>query len=211
MERRLTEDERRAISGLYDERYARKGRGHETVGWGSERDQRLRFSMLLHGIDPRGRAMLDVGCGLGDLVPFLDERTGGDYDYLGTDLSEKLIEDARRTFAHPRRQFRTADILETDLPQADIVVLSGALNFRIGDNMAHAKTMLSRMWGLARDSVCVNFLSSHVDFQAPKNFHYDPAEMFTFAKTLTRWVSLHHDYPLWEFTLQLRRHPQEGL
>ena len=209
MERRLTEDERRAISGLYDDRYAQKRRGHETVGWGSETDQRLRFKVLFRGVDPRGRTVLDVGCGLGDLVPFLDERSGGDYGYLGVDLSEKLIDDARRTFAKPRREFRAADILEAELPQADIVVLSGALNFRIGDNVGHAKTMLSRMWQLSRDCVCVNFLSSHVDFQTPKNFHYDPAEMFTFAKTLTRWVSLHHDYPLWEFTLQLRRRPTE--
>ena len=209
MDRKLTEDERKAISGLYDERYALKGRGHETVGWGSERDQRLRFAVLFRGVEPRGRSVLDIGCGLGDLVPFLDARVDGDYDYLGTDISEKLIADARGTYGGPRRAFRAADILETDLPAADVVVLSGALNFRIGENGPHARSMLRRMWDLSRDCVCVNFLSSHVDFQTPKNFHYDPSEMFAFAKTLTRWVSLHHDYPLWEFTLQLRRRPLE--
>ena len=65
--------------------------------------------------------------------------------------------------------------------------------------------MLSRMFALSKEAVSVNFLSTHVDFQNTRNFHYDPSEMLAFAKTLTKWVALYHDYPLWEFTLQMRR------
>jgi SAM-dependent methyltransferase len=204
-ERRLKPEEHSAIVRLYETRYDAQGRCHETVGWGSRADQILRFKMLLRGLRPKGKSILDVGCGLGDLVPFLDDLTGGDYDYSGVDIAPKLIEDAAKAFGGPKRRFMAGDILDMDLPRADLCVLSGALNFRIEDNAGHARTMLSRMFALSKEAVSVNFLSTHVDFQNPRNFHYDPSEMLAFAKTLTKWVALYHDYPLWEFTLQMRR------
>ncbi|MFA6091797.1 MAG: class I SAM-dependent methyltransferase [Elusimicrobiota bacterium] len=210
MERPLTPEERTSIRALYNDRYAEKGRSHETVGWSSRKDQRLRFEMLFRGLPIHGKTLLDVGCGLGDLIPFLDEKTGKDYEYLGTDISESLIADAEKTFGGPHRRFLVADILEQELPKADIVVLSGALNFRIADNMSHARSMLRKMFELSNETAAANFLSSFVDFQHPKNFHYPPGELFDFSKTLTRWVSLHHDYPLWEFTLQLHRRALEA-
>jgi ubiquinone/menaquinone biosynthesis C-methylase UbiE len=211
MERYLTPDEKQAIRRLYEDRYAETGRHVKTVGWGSTADQMLRFEMLFRGLDARGKRILDVGCGLGDLVPFLDRLTGGDYDYTGTDLSPTLIDDARSTFGGPQREFTAGDILELrDLPEADIVVLSGALNFKIGDNVAHAQAMMRRLFDLSRETAALNYLSSYVDFQLPKNFHHQPATIFDFAKSVTRWVTLYHDYPLWEFTIQMHHHPWTG-
>jgi SAM-dependent methyltransferase len=211
MERHLTPAERTSIQRLYEERHSRMGRHIKTVGWSSKDDQTLRFEMLFRGIDPRGKRILDVGCGLGDMIPFLDQLTGGDYDYLGTDLSPALAADARSTFSGERRQFLAGDIVEMEeLAPVDLVVMSGALNFRIEDNVAYAKTLMRKMFSLARETASMNFLTSHVDFQDPKNFHHSPSALFEFAKSLTRWVTLYHDYPLWEFTLQLFRRAQKG-
>jgi SAM-dependent methyltransferase len=202
----LGDDDRARIVALYEDRLAVHGDDAKTVGWGSARDQQLRFEVLCRGIEPTGRTVLDVGCGLGDLVPFLDGRTGGNYDYTGVDLSERLVERAKQRFGGERRSFLTADLLETDLGSFDVILLSGALSFRVSDNVALAQSMLSRMFQMARVAMAGNFLSSYVDCRLDKNFHYSPEKMFGFAKTLTRYVSLHHDYPLYEFTLQLFRH-----
>lgn len=206
---RLTPEDKQALQALYGDRYKAKGRSHETVGWGSKKDQLLRFEVLMRGLELKGKSVLDVGCGLGDLVPFLDERTGGDYEYLGVDLSEPLIEDAKLSFGGKRREFRVCDIAEANLPRHDIVLLSGALNFRVADNEGYSRDMLSRMFELSRECAASNFLTSYVDRQDQvKNYHYSPEAMFGYAKSLTRWVALHHDYPLWEFTLQLSRNPK---
>ena len=55
-------------AALYNDRYNEFGNDVRTVGWGSQQDQILRFEVLFRGFDPRGKTILDIGCGLGDLV-----------------------------------------------------------------------------------------------------------------------------------------------
>lgn len=208
MERRLTPEEKAHICELYGGRLLKHGRSHQTVGWGSVADQWLRFEMLTRDIDITGKTVVDIGCGLGDLVEFLDAKYGTDYRYIGIDLSVDLVEEAKKRFPDGRCRFIAGDLLEmSPVANADVFFLSGALSFRIGDNVAHAGTMLRCMYDSARVAVAANFLSSYVDYQEPRNFHYSPGEIFAIAKSITKWVSVYHDYPLWEFTLQLRRQP----
>jgi ubiquinone/menaquinone biosynthesis C-methylase UbiE len=200
---RLTSDDKKRIVDLYEDRYAAYGYDVRTVGWGSRADQWLRFEVLGRGIDFSGKRILDVGCGLGDFVAFLEAGGQSNYSYTGIDLSSKLIEDATKRFGREDCTFAVADILNDSLEPFDVVVCSGALSFRLDDNLALAERMIARMFQLAREAVCVNFLSSRVDYQLEKNFHYEPGRMLAYALSLSRWVRLHHDYPLYEFTLQI--------
>jgi SAM-dependent methyltransferase len=200
---RLTSDDKRRIVDLYEDRYAAYGYDVRTVGWGSRADQWLRFAVLGRGIDFGGKRILDVGCGLGDFVAFLEANGHSGYSYTGIDLSPKLIEDATRRFGGEHCTFAVADILTDPMETFDVVVCSGALSFRLDDNLALAERMIARMIQLASEAVSVNFLSSRVDYQLEKNFHYEPERMLAFALSLSRWVRLHHDYPLYEFTLQI--------
>ncbi len=202
----LDAKEKNRIVALYENRLDELGKSVRTVGWNSREDQELRFKMLYRRLDATGLNVLDVGCGLGDLVAFLDSPTGGDYDYTGIDLSERLVRQAGKDYGGARRKFISGDILAMDgLGVYDLVFMSGALSFKIEDNMAFARTMIERMFGACRKTLTMNFLTTHVDYQLDKNFHYDPGELLGFAKSLTPWVTLYHDYPLWEFTLQMHR------
>jgi SAM-dependent methyltransferase len=150
---------------------------------------------------------MDVGCGLGDFVRFLDDEYGTDYSYIGVDISETLISEAKKAFLGKNREFYSADFLEMEFPDVDLVFMSGALSYRVADNIECTKSFLQRAFNSANEGVAANFLSTYVDWQEEKNFHYQPEDLFGFCKGLTNWVSLFHDYPLWEFTLQLRRCP----
>jgi hypothetical protein len=68
--------------------------------------------------------------------------------------------------------------------------------------------MLGKMFALASKGVAVNFLSSYVNYEHERNFHYSPEEIFRMARRFTKWVKLRHDYPLWEFTLYMYREAQ---
>jgi hypothetical protein len=46
-----------------------------------------------------------------------------------------------------------------------------------------------------------------VDYTLEKNFHHEPGAMLAYALSLSRWVRVYHDYPLYEFTLQMFREP----
>ena len=196
---------RQAAADLYNSRYEEYGRDLRTVGWGRREDQVLRFEVLLRGLDPRGKTILDVGCGLADLVPFLQERTGGDFRYVGIDVAQRLVEDARRVHGGPERSFLVGDVFAADVPRADLVVLSGALSLRSEGIEDYARATLQRMFELCDEAACLNFLSKYADWEAERNQHYQPEQVFAWARAAARRVNLLHDYPLYEFTVQMLR------
>ena len=188
---------------LYNTRFDQHGRDIKTVGWGSELSQQLRFEVLFRGLDPKGRTILDVGCGLGDLVPYLESRTGGDFHYIGIDIAGKLIDDARATYGRAGREFYTGDIFSVTIPPVDIAVLSGALSFKVDGIELYAYETMKRMFEVSQKAACLNFLSKYVDYELEKNQHYQPELVFSKAKQIANCVNLFHDYPLHEFTVQL--------
>lgn len=204
----IAESDVENIRALYNGRYAIHGTGVETVGWGSKSDQEMRFEVLCRGLDLRGKRILDIGCGLGDFVAYARQRFDGDIDYVGIDLAQDLIEAARQQYGNSRTSFHVATMSEdADLGEFDIAVMSGTLTFRTQDNMETMRRMLGLAYRRCREALCVNFLTSYADFQLEKNFHYSPEAVFSFAKTLSRFVTLHHDYELYEFTVQILRAP----
>jgi len=199
----LTPDETSDIIKLYHDRYEKDGYQVSTVGWKNIEEQILRFKILCDISDLTGASICDIGCGFGDLIPYLKRRFS-DFTYVGVDISEKLIQKASQL--HPGYSFRNIDILDSSfVDKFDYFLLSGALSYRIKDNMSLMQKMLSKMFLLSNKGVAVNFLSSYVNYQHIRNFHYEPEKVFSFSKSLTKSVTLRHDYPLWEFTVFLYR------
>ncbi len=188
---------------LYNERYTKFGRDIKTVGWGNDSDQSLRFDVLFRGFDLVGKSILDVGCGLGDLVPYLLDRTYGNFTYIGIDVASKLIEDARTVHDKANCSFYIGDIFSAELPQVDFAVLSGALSLKRDGIGIYALDTMKEMVKLSREAAALNFLTSYVDFELDHNQHYHPEAIFSFAKSLSKRVNLIHDYPLYEFTVQI--------
>jgi trans-aconitate methyltransferase len=197
----LTPKELDDIKHLYHDRFEEMGYDINTVGWKNIEEQVLRFKILCDIGDLGDSSICDIGCGFGDLVSYLKSRFSG-FSYTGVDISDKLIEKAQEL--HPEYEFMCRDILDGPFEREfDYFLLSGALSFRISDNMALTKAMLTKMFNLSKKGIAVNFLSSYVNYQHVRNFHYAPEEIFAFSKTLTRFVTLRHDYPLYEFTIYL--------
>jgi SAM-dependent methyltransferase len=204
----LTADDYTRLTSLYDGRLAVHGVSVQTVGWGSVSDQQMRFEVLCRGLDLKGARILDIGCGLGDFVPWAEGRFGTDFDYVGMDLSADLIEAARQRFGNERRQFIAGTLTpESEVGEFDVIVLSGTLTFKTADNFATLRSVFSSAWQRCKGALCSNFMTLYADTQLEKNFHYSPEAVFAFAKSLSRFVVLHHDYDLYEFTVQVLREP----
>ena len=73
-----------------------------------------------------GRSILDVGCGIGDLVT--SALTRGASQAFGIDLSSKAVEEARRLARErgvaDRTTFEVGDGADASLPKSDVVVLN---------------------------------------------------------------------------------------
>jgi len=193
------------IAALIDKRYERNGRDLKTVGWGNAETQRLRFDLLFKELDPTDRAILDVGCGLGDLIPYLNNTIGDGFRYVGIDTSEKVIKDAQQRHTGQHISFYHGAVHDIPLCDIDISVLSGALSYRFNDAKIYAESVVDKMFSISRIGASLNFLSTRCDYQLEKNQHYDPAEVLTWALARTNNVIVNHDYPLYEFTITLKK------
>jgi SAM-dependent methyltransferase len=71
-----------------------------------------------------GARVLDLGCGPGEILPHLR-----DVDYLGIDLSEDYIDQARRSFGD-QAEFRVGDAtrLDRDLSGFDLILAFGLIH-----------------------------------------------------------------------------------
>ncbi len=186
----------------YDARLERFGDDIRTLGSGTAERRRLRFDVLRQVGITDGCSVLDLGCGFGDFFGYLAD-AGMHVDYLGVDINPKLLDIARRK--HPGATFRVADFLVDHFELVDFVVASGTFNLalRAGDNYDYAGRMLRRAYELARHGVAMDFHTSYVDYRVDDIFYYEPERVFDIARTITKRVTLRHDYPLYEFCVYL--------
>lgn len=190
-----------SLKDFYNNRYDEYGNDLKSVGWGSMKSQKLRFKVLSEIADLNGAKICDVGCGFGDLYPYLNKRFKN-IKYIGIDISEKLICQAQARY--PGVHFLMEDILQSKREREfDYVFASGTLSYKMKKHLEYVEAMLTAMLKMAKKGVAVNFLSSYVDYRLDKNFHFAPKEALTMGKGLARYVTIRHDYPLYEFTMYL--------
>jgi SAM-dependent methyltransferase len=87
--------------------------------------KRGRSTLVREHVRPRaGERVLDLGCGPGELLPFL-----GDVRYVGVDISEQYIARARERFGE-RAEFRVGDAtrIGPDLRGFDLVIAFGVIH-----------------------------------------------------------------------------------
>jgi SAM-dependent methyltransferase len=190
------------IRNHYLPRLASKQEHHEMLDWAARETQHRRFDVLRRAVDLDGKGLLDVGCGLGDLLAYLKERQVH-VTYTGVDIMDEMIERAGRL--HPESEFIRDDIfLDRHALEGrtfDVVYCSGALNLNLENNMAFLADALPTLVKLADEKLVVNFLHVRATISDPTYYHYDPDAVIPLLTPLARDVRLIDDYLENDFTL----------
>lgn len=176
--------------------------GYKIVGYGNKNTQEIRFRVLTEIADLNDKTVLDIGCGLGHLVDFLD-KNDIKVEYTGFDIIEKFLESARRIY--PNRRFETWNIMKR-LPREkfDYVLACGVLNVRIGCNEEYLKNFIERIFKICKHGVAINMLSTHADYRDPECYYYSPEKVLAWVlKKISRSVVLRQDYLPHDFTLYI--------
>ena len=71
----------------------------------------------------KGQTVLDVGTGTGVMLPFIHELTGDEGEITAIDLSEKMLEIAKRKYSFDNVSFILGDIADVALPQSNFDVI----------------------------------------------------------------------------------------
>lgn len=124
-----------ACGAFYDARHtAFSGDDMMILEYSSVQAQRRLFERATALLPPSGK-VLDLGCGLGDLVSYLDKNGFSYQAYHGIDVSERMVQGARRRFAdHKGTSFEVRDILTDPLAAGsfDTGYILSVLGYPIG-------------------------------------------------------------------------------
>lgn len=201
-----------AVAELYTGNLDDHGLDSKSVGWRDDKSQRLRFTKLAEVIEPevakQGISINDFGCGYGAMFRFLDELPGVRVTrYYGYDISEDMLRAAPEFAADERASFLHSDkVTET----ADYSFVSGTFNVRFGASDSlwteYIHNTLLTLATRSNRGFAFNLLSTYVDWRKEDLYYGDPSHFFEFCKqNISPRVSLLHDYPLWEWTILVRK------
>jgi SAM-dependent methyltransferase len=199
------------IRDMYAENIGRSGPVSTAVGWNTPESQALRFHKLTEVVEQKGQpvSINDYGCGYGAHLNYLLENGYQVNAYHGYDLSSEMLASARERHASFNGQLdlRESAVIETE---ADYTFVSGTFNVRFDATeeewKAYILQKLEEIHCHSRRGFSFNLLSTYVDWKQPHLYYGDPLFWFDHCKkNFSRKVSLLHDYPLYEWTILVRK------
>jgi SAM-dependent methyltransferase len=188
----LNELSKQTIIKNYRNLFLKHRSGPEVGQWSAE-GQQFRFEKLIQIANLKDRSVLDLGCGIGDLYPFLVERFGR-VDYTGIDIVPELV--AAAVQRHPDARFLCRDLLSDDIDETfNYVLINGMFNNAVPDCTAFLKEMINVAFRHCSIGLGFNFITTYVNRHDAEMAYHDPLEILDFClKTLTHNVMLHHHY-----------------
>lgn len=204
----MKENIQRLLNDYYSEKLKLHGPVYKGADWGSLSAQQISFDQLSRIISSESPSVLDYGCGYGALYDYLKEHNYN-VKYTGYDISEEMISHAARL--HPATDAVWSCSLDKD-PQFDYVIACGIFSIRLeispAEWEAHTLSTLQQLNALSKKGFAFNSLTSYSDAPLMKDYLYypDPCFLFDYCKKhFSKYVSLIHDYPKYEFTILVRK------
>jgi SAM-dependent methyltransferase len=170
-------DKLNIIKTYYEDNMAKGLPEYGILGWESEEAQRLRFDMLLSSVDLKGKVLLDVGCGTGNLPEYIRSR-GISVKYTGVDILDKMIEKAKSKQLDA--DFFLADIFKDNIfkdNSFDVIYSSGIFNLNLGNNREFLTNALDLFLRLSSGAVVFNLLHYASPDREDKYFYFHPDEI----------------------------------
>ena len=199
------------IDTYYTNKVIENGATPKGVDWNSLESQELRFSILSEVIETKENfSILDFGCGFGSMYSFYCENGFKNFKYAGYDISKQMIIEAEK-------KNKSTDYLSwsTELEinsKFDYVVASGIFNVKLDESnenwQDYILETLTTINKIAQKGFSFNVLTKYSDKEYMKDYLYyaDPLFLFDFCKlNFSKYVSLKHDYPLYEFTIIVKK------
>jgi len=177
-------------------------------------------------IDPY-ETVLDVGCGVGDLLEFYRRKNlPRPSQFHGVDIAPKLVDLALQKamtdwegdeyMKHVKTMFRTVDVLSSawwptflddEYDRVFLVGVFGRKEALMGEQDRFFLNALDQAFTHCRRSCSITIQSSYKMTPNEKEAVFDPDWTFRMAKRLTERVVLDHSYAPHDFTLTLWKEP----
>jgi len=188
----------------YTKSFEKHQGGIRALQWKEYRAAATRFVQLVGDFPLEKKSILDVGCGFGDLIPFIAHESL-DFTYTGVDLLPQFTEEAARRY--PEHTFKTGDFFAKPFGKYDVVFCSGALNGRSENPVAERTEKIATLFAHTRKVLAFNMAGGASPHNAETGavYYADSAEILRFCLTLTPKVILKQHYHPKDFTIIMFR------
>tara|TARA_B100000963_G_scaffold109706_1_gene95493 strand:+ start:8392 stop:9009 length:618 start_codon:yes stop_codon:yes gene_type:complete len=180
------------------------------LNWKNKSSQLLRFEIFSNIGQIDNHSIHDFGCGFGDFYTYL-KKNFKNFDYVGTDISSKMISIAKRK--NIKNRFFIYDLINSQFRSElvkDYVVSSGVFtvknNVKNKDWLKYVIEGAIKMFRYSKKGIGFNLMTSEVDFKDKNLFYMDPVILFKILeKNLSSKIKIINSYNLWEYTVFIYR------
>lgn len=176
----------------------------KSLFWASKKAATLRYKELVVDLNLEGKTILDIGCGFGDIIPFLSKKAK-DFSYTGVDIVPEFVQVAQDKY--PKHQFILRDCINHPLKEKfDIVISSGTLNSNFKDPYRFRKEAIKVFFDHARESLVFNMAGSHPqpkNKQKNKVYYTDSLIILEYCFSLSSKIVFRHHYHRKDFTVTI--------
>ena len=197
------------IINYYNKRIVEFGANSAGVDWNGLESHHFRFSQLCKIITTQNYSILDYGSGYGALVDYLDQSFPS-FEYVGYDIAEEMIKAGNHKFENRKTVAFKGNMNE--ITPKDYCISSGIFNVKLNNDVEEWKRYvienLDNMNKLSTKGFSFNLLTSYSDKDFMKDylFYAEPEWFFKHCKeNYSKQVAILHDYPLYEFTILVRK------
>lgn len=199
------------IQTYYTNKVKTHGATPKGVDWNGEESQVLRFEQLSKIINTDNFTLADIGCGYGKYCEYL-ESNFKNYSYVGYDLSEEMILNAKHLYAGRKKVIFESIQNLTDINEVDYSLASGIFSVKMqhkeSEWLSYILETLEVLNKKSKKGFSFNMLTKYSDKEYMKdNLYYaDPMFLFDYCKkNFSKNVAILHDYDLYEFTVLVKK------
>ena len=189
------------IRAYYAPRLAAADDYYQAVGYTAPELATARYAVLCEIGPLNDASVLEVGCGVGNLLAYLKEK-GFKGDYTGLDLMPEMLAQARQR--HPDARFIEGDLLQIKNGEAaDYIIASGV--YQHASKELFQKS-IAAMFQRCKVAVAFNMFSVWCPAESHNEYLFaDPLETMEFCRQFTPNLLLRHEYMPHDFTIYMYR------
>lgn len=159
----------------------------------------IKFKVMSEIGELNNSKILDVGCGWGDFLTYLNNEKVN-IKYTGVDINPEFIKTCKSN--HKNANFFEMDIEKEKFnDKFDYVFGVGITSLM--ESYDSVKKLMTEMFKISEKGIALNFMSTYVDFQKKESSHFSPEKIFSMSKKLSRRVVIRHDYLPFEFCVYI--------
>ncbi|OGJ47083.1 hypothetical protein A2344_02055 [Candidatus Peregrinibacteria bacterium RIFOXYB12_FULL_41_12] len=203
-----TNIDKKIIAKYYSNKILEYGDTPKGVDWKDKKSQLIRFKSFDHMFFMDEKfSILDYGCGKGDYFIYLKNKYRK-IKYNGVDLSKEMVDFAKNKFPKEKNCSFSTKILDINA-KSDYCVASGTFtvkhSFSDENWYAYVLSEIDKLYKNVNKGIGFNLMTSHVDFKAKHLFYMNPGKMLKIMIKKYKYVDIIHSYPLYEYTVLIRK------